>query len=175
MTPIRNPHGLSLVEVVAATLVVAILALALGSVGDAVLRSHRAARDEGVVIRLGAGLLEEIASLPFTDPDTTTTALGPEPGEWDPPRSRIHFDDLDDYVAWTGTEPLQSKSGVKSGEPYRRHVRVERVDSLAVTAGTITDTDHRRITVEVRDAGGVALGRFQTVRTRGGRRVDLTW
>lgn len=173
MRLLRDPRGLSLVEVVAATLVVAILALALASVGEAVLRAHRASRDEGVVVRLGAGLLEEIASMPFTDPDTTTATLGPEPGEWDPPLTRAGFDDLDDYVVWTGSQPIQSKAGVKSEETYRRRVIIEPVDSLAVTAGSLADTDHRRITVEVEDAAGTVLGRFQTVRTRGGRRVDL--
>ena len=45
---IRDVSGLSLVEVMAASLVVAVLATALGSLGDGVLRAHRAAEAEGV-------------------------------------------------------------------------------------------------------------------------------
>ncbi len=165
-------RGLTLLETMAATVILALLAAAIGSAGYIILTTDQEADATTTVSDLGVGLLREIAALPFEDPQTPG-GFGPETGEWNPPVNRSLFDDVDDYAVWSGERPLQTKDGTPlSLAGYHREVAIENVHSndfgnLAMAAG-----DYKRITVEVYDKGDLVAS-YVTVRVRGARYVDL--
>jgi len=169
----RAQRGVTLVETAVATLIVALLGGAAMSAAEVALAVDREARRAAEVGELGLGLLEEIAALPFDDPDTGATLLGPDAGEWGAARTRALFDDVDDYAVWDGTWELQQKEGQAISLPrYRRAVEVVYVnsDDFATPPGKVTE--HKRITVTVLE-DGEAVASFSTVRVQGGRDVDL--
>lgn len=168
-----RPKGLTLIEVVAATLIVAMLAAAIGSAARVILQTDRAADETTRSGELGLGLLEEIAALPFDDPTSGETVLGPEAGEWNPPLDRSLFDDVDDYGVWDGTRPLQDKNGYAIDAPgFARRVIVAYVSGPDFDATSIEPTEYKRITVDVM-LDGTTIASYRTVRAQGGRDVDF--
>ena len=108
------------------------------------------ADSSALVSELGLALLEEIAALPFDDPQGGGTILGPEFGEWTPMGNRANFDDVDDYDVWVGNQPLQTEG--RDAHPiagYTRAVAIDYVtaDDFNQTSGIATD--YKRITVTV--------------------------
>jgi hypothetical protein len=169
----RDTRGVTLVETVIATLIVALLGGAVMSAARAVLSVDDEAQRSWQAGELGLALLEEIASLPFDDPQTAGAAFGPETGEWNADHTRILFDDVDDYDVWDGFQPLQQKDGTPIDLPqYRRAVSVDYVDPNDFRITPVGPTDYKKITVTVLE-NDVVVGRFVTVRVQGGRDVDL--
>ncbi len=168
----KGEAGLSLVEVLVATMVVSLLALATHGVTGLILDTRSEADDADLVDELGVSLLEEIAVLPFNDPQDGGTSIGPETGEWVPNGDRVLFDDVDDYAVWNGSPPLQQKDGTLINiSNYTRTVSVSYVNPSNFNLASFTPTDSKRITVYVLRNGTVAK-RFSTVRIEGGRYVD---
>ena len=125
----RDTRGLTLLETIAATLITALLAAAVGSVAHVILSAEREANVTERSTELGLALLREIAALPFDDPQDGETTIGPEAGEWDPPDNRSRFDDVDDYAAWGGGFAVQTKDGTKLNlDGITRAVKIEYVD-----------------------------------------------
>jgi hypothetical protein len=165
--------GLTLIEVVVATLIVALLASAMHGAGETILAGMREADDAWQAAELGLALLDEIAGLPFDDPQLGETTLGPESGEWIPGGKRSAFDDVDDYTVWTGGMNLQSKDGTLLPlNGYQRAVAVDYVTADDFTAVSPTATDYKRITVTVY-LDGAPRESFVTMRVQGGRDVDF--
>jgi hypothetical protein len=171
----RHPgeQGLTLVEAVIAIAVVAALGAGIGGAAGVILATDREADSASTVSELGLALLEEIASLPFDDPQGGGTALGPEFGEWMPLGNRANLDDVDDYTVWTGNQPLQAKDGTLlplSG--YTRSVSIAYVPADNFSQTSLAATDYKRIVVSV-VKDGMVVGTFTTVRVQGGRDVDF--
>jgi len=165
--------GMTLIETLIATALVTLLAGALGSAGHVILSGLRESDRLWEATELGMALLEEIASLPFDDPQTGEGGLGPEEGEWTADQTRALFDDVDDYTVWTYGQPLQAKDGTRIDAPgYLRAVAIDYVASDDFGLASMAATDHKRIVVSVY-CGGELLETFSTVRTQGGRDVDF--
>ncbi len=166
-------HGLTLIEVVVATSVVALLASAAGGAAHVILRTDQEAQGNWEATELGVALLQEIACLPFNDPQDGGTTLASETGEWDVVGLRADFDDVDDYVEWDGSYPLQQKDGTAINMAgYTRAVAIDFVDEDDFTSVSGPPTDYKRIIVNViRD--GATVRRVMTVRVEGGRDVDF--
>jgi len=166
-------RGTTLVEVVVAIGIVAVLGAAIGGASEAILATDRETDDATRVGELGLALLEEVAALPFDDPQSAGTTLGAEFGEWVPLGSRANLDDVDDYIVWTGNQPLQTKDGTLIPWPgYARAVSIDYVLADDFSQTSLTTTDYKRITVSVLKNGQV-VGTFVTVRVQGGRDVDF--
>jgi hypothetical protein len=165
-------RGVTLVEAMVATLVVGILGLAAHGVSRVILATGSQQEETGVIDELGVSLLEEIASLPFDDPQNGGTSLGPEAGEWVALGDRVLFDDVDDYTVWDGSRPLQQKDGSLIDLPgYTRAVSIAYVSPADFTLASFTPSDCKQITVSVR-INGRTVKTFSTVRVEGGRYVD---
>jgi prepilin-type N-terminal cleavage/methylation domain-containing protein len=165
-------RGFTLVEAIIAMAIVGLLALATGNTARVIFATQDEQEENGLVDELGISLLEEVASLPFNDPQNGGTSLGPEFGEWVPLGNRALLDDVDDYTVWTGTRPLQQKNGALIHLPgYTRSVSVCYVNPVNFTLASFTPTDCKEITVTVL-YNGTPVKTYSTVRIEGGRYVD---
>lgn len=165
-------RGFTLVEALLAMVIVGMLALATGNTARVIFATQDECDETGLVDELGISLLEEIASLPFNDPQNGGTSIGPEFGEWVPSGNRANFDDVDDYSVWTGSRPLQQKNGALISQPgYTRAVVISYVNPANFNLASFTPTDSKRITVTVL-YNGTPVGTYSTVRIEGGRYVD---
>lgn len=165
-------HGFTLVEALITIVIVSTLALATGSTARVIFATRDECDQTSVADELGVSLLEEIAALPFDDPQSGGTALGPETGEWVALGNRALFDDVDDYAVWTGGLPLQQKDGSPIAQPgYTRTVTIGYVNPTNFTLASFTPTDCKQIRVTVLYNGAV-VSTYATVRIEGGRHVD---
>jgi type II secretory pathway pseudopilin PulG len=140
-------RGLSLTEVVAATFIVALMAVAaLNSLGAAT-SSSESIGNRAVALGLADELMSEILQAPYSDP-TDTPALGHESGEPVGPRST--FDDVDDYEDWDQNPP-QYRDGttMPNRAEWRRRVLVEYVQAGDPTQTVGLDQGVKRIRVIV--------------------------
>ncbi|MFH1142915.1 MAG: hypothetical protein V1774_00040 [Candidatus Eisenbacteria bacterium] len=173
IAPRETRAGITLVETMVATMIVALLAGGTASSGHLILSTLREGDRAWTVTELGTALLSEISSLPFDDPQLGAGTPGPETGEWSPGGSRALFDDVDDYTVWTLGNALQSKDGTPIQAPgYARAVTIDYVDGDDFESISAAPTDYKRIAVSVY-MGGELLGTFVTVRAQGGRDVDF--
>jgi prepilin-type N-terminal cleavage/methylation domain-containing protein len=173
MRRLRENRGLTMVEVVVATAVVAMLGVAIGGAAEVILATDREADDSAAVTELGLALLEEVASLPFDDPQNGETTLGPEFGEWTPLGTRANLDDVDDYTVVSGGQGPTANDGAPLDlDGYTRSVAIEYVTADDFNQTSVTPTDYKRITVRVYKDGSLT-GTFVTVRAQGGRDVDI--
>lgn len=165
-------RGFTLVEVLVTIVIVSMLALATGGTARVIFATRDECDQSGFADELGVSLLEEIAVLPFDDPQSGGTALGPEAGEWVAFGTRVAFDDVDDYTVWTGGMPLQQKDGTLIAQAgYTRTVSIGYVSPTQFSLASFTPTDCKQITVTVLYKGSV-VGTYATVRIQGGRHVD---
>lgn len=117
---IRNPKspGFSLVEVVAATMIVGLMMVAaLNSLGAAT-KSSQSIGNQAVALGLADELMAEILQLPYKDP-SQTPVLGRESGEAASPRSG--FDDIDDYNGYSQSPPRYRDGTVMPDRSDWRH------------------------------------------------------
>jgi len=169
---IHTARGFTLVEALITIAIVSMLALATGETGRVIFATGDECDQTSVADELGISLLEEIATLPFNDPQSGGTALGPEAGEWVALGDRALFDDVDDYTVWTGGLPLQQKDGSLITQPgYTRTVAISYVNPANFTLASFTPTDCKQIAVTVLYKG-TAVGTYSTIRIEGGRNVD---
>jgi hypothetical protein len=161
----RRPHsGLTLMEVVASTMIAGFMTVAaLNSLGAAT-RSATSTGNRAIAVGLADDLMSEILPLPYTDPDGTTT-FGPDAGESSGPRSA--FDDVDDFNGWNQSPP-KNRDGVTIPDrtDWRHRVEVVRVtpaNPTVATSGT-TDAGAKRIRVVIEYRGAILTEQF-AVRT----------
>jgi type II secretory pathway pseudopilin PulG len=144
-------RAMSLVEVVCATMIVGLMAVAaLNSLGAAT-RSSESIGNRAVAICLADELMAEILQQPYSDPDQPPL-FGLESGETAGPRSAL--DDVDDYHGWNASPPQYLDGTVipDRGE-WRQRVQVELVSPLNPSLTSATDQGAKRIrvTIEYRD------------------------
>ena len=142
-------RALTLIEVVASTLIVGLMAvLALGALGAAV-RSGQSAGDRAIGQSLASDLVAEIIATAYEDPDDDPD-FGPEGAEGAGPRSG--FDDVDDYDGWSSQPPkYRDGTTLPDREDWRRTVTVQFVQPNSPNLPTVGSTDlgAKRITVTV--------------------------
>lgn len=141
----RPRRALSLIEVVASTMIVGMMAVAaLNSLGAAT-RSSESIGNRAVALGLADELMAEIMQAPYEDP-SQTVAFGRETGEAASPRSE--FDDVDDYDGWD-KKPPQYYDGTTMPDraKWRHRVRIRRVSPSDPTQISATDQGSKRIQV----------------------------
>ncbi len=160
----------TMVEIIMTILVVGVGLVACMRALPVLLGASAASRQTLVAGALAADLLNEIALLPFQDPDSTP-AFGPELDEIT--GSRAMFDDIDDYCNWTECPPqLKDGTPAPNGAGYTRAVSVVSVNVLNFDQIVGTGTsDAKRITVTV-SRPGMAPVALTTVRLKGANRED---
>lgn len=172
---LNDIRGTTFVEVMTAVVIIGFLASGLQHAAHLILQTDAEAASTRIIYELGTSLLEEVAATAFDDPQTGSTKLSPDDGEWTGlgKKTRSAFDDVDDYTVWDGTYDLQHKDGTAmKTQDYTRAVTVSYVSSTSFDLQSITPTDHKKITVQVL-FNKVSVGSFTTVRVQGGRNVDV--
>jgi type II secretory pathway pseudopilin PulG len=150
---IRNPQsfGLSLIEVVASTLIVGVMAVAaLNSLGAAT-RSAESIGNRAVALGLANELMSEILSTAYGEP-SGSSSFGPDGSESAGPRSA--FDDVDDYDGWNQSPPqYRDGSTMPDRADWRHRVAVLRVvpNDPTQTSGTEQGAKRIRVTIEYRN------------------------
>jgi hypothetical protein len=141
--PARFGRALTLVECVMALVIVSVMMVAsLNTVAASRLGQFKnacAVRGQG----LAHSLLANILGLPYEDPQGSP-AFGPETGETFP------FDDVDDYVNWSGSVTDPNGTPLPGIETWTWTVAVDRVDPLDISQVRTFETGLKRITVTVR-------------------------
>jgi MSHA pilin protein MshD len=147
----RGRRALSLIEVVASTMIVGLLAVAaLNSLGAAT-RSSESIGNRAVAIGLADELMSEILQAEYSEP-SGAAGLGPDSGEIGGPRSV--FDDVDDYDGWDQSPPrYRDGTQMPDRDDWRHRVEVDYVLPDDSTQTAVSDQGAKRIHVfiEYRD------------------------
>ena len=158
----RRRAGFSLIEVTIATMIVAVMMAASLSVLAASVRSREFVRRGAFAQSLAEQLMTEIGAKPYADPDGGA-GLGLE--EVAIGGSRVVFDDVDDYVGFAESPPVENDgSAILGAASYVRKVEVVWMDP-SLKEESATDTGIKRITVVV-TRRGVPIATVTTLRTR---------
>ncbi len=147
--------GLSLIEVVVSTVIVAFVVTAsLQTVATAVSARSRTSQHQ-LGPALAQDLLSEILQHPYTDPDNPNNSIGTESGEGAGKRS--DFDDIDDYHGWFSNSSPETIDGSKFpiGRGWQRSVTVSFVDPTTLYRSA-NDLGLKRIDVTATSPTGVA-------------------
>lgn len=155
-------RALSLIEVVASTMIVGLMTVAaLNSLGAAT-RSSESIGNRAIAMTLADELMAEILQQPYEEP-TQSVSFGRESGEAATPRSE--FDDVDDYNGWSQSPP-QYRDGTPIPERalWRHQVEVTRVSPTNLSQTLATDQGAKLVRVTVEFDGRV-LAESVAVRT----------
>ncbi len=145
----RNPksRGLSLIEVVASTFIVGLMAVAALNALGAATRSSESIGNRAVALGLADELMAEILQSPYKDPEQTPV-LGRESGEPAGPRSA--FNDIDDYDGWNQSPPQYSDgTAIPDRAEWRQRVEVGYVAPGDPTQVVASDQGAKRIRVVI--------------------------
>jgi type II secretory pathway pseudopilin PulG len=140
--------GLSLVEVVASTMIVGLMAVAaLNSLGAAT-RSSESIGNRAVALGLADELMAEILQTAYSEP-SGASSIGPDGAESSGPRSA--FDDVDDYHGWDKSPP-QYRDGTEmlDRDDWRQLVDVARVTPNDPSQTAVSEQGAKRIRVTIK-------------------------
>src|SRR3954466_4194450 len=98
----RKSSGLTLIEVIASTIIVSMMAVAALNALAAATKSANSIGNRAIAAGLADELMSEILMQAYSDPDSSPV-FGHESGESTTVRSA--FDDVDDYNAWNASPP----------------------------------------------------------------------
>ncbi|HEX4414573.1 MAG TPA: type II secretion system protein [Lacipirellulaceae bacterium] len=139
--------GFSLIEVVASTMIVSLMAVATLNGLGAATKSAESIGNRAIALGLADELMSEIVQQPYSDPDGSNT-FGHESGEATSPRSA--FDDVDDYNGWNVTPPqYRDGTAIPNRTGWTQQVQVTRVLATDPTQTSSTDTGVKRIRVTI--------------------------
>lgn len=140
-------RALTLLEVVAATLIVGILSVAtLNSLGAA-MRAAESTGNRAVALGLASELMSEILAQDYREP-VSAASFGPESGE--DAETRIDFDDVDDYHE-LDEQPPRAADGTEMlhRDQLRRRVEVSYINPTTLQPIAVDQGAKRiRVTVE---------------------------
>lgn len=137
--------ALSLVEVVASTMIVGVMAVAaLNSLGAAT-RSSVSIGNRAIAQGLADELMAEILQQAYREPDGSA-GFGRDAGELLGPRSA--FDDVDDYLGWNESPPRYRDGSVMPDRAEWRH-RVYLMHVLPGDPTQLSGTDQGAVRVRV--------------------------
>ena len=148
---IRNPksqRGLTLIEVVASTMIVGLMAVAALNALGAATKSANSIGNRAVAAGLADELMSEILMQPYSDPDGSPV-FGHESGESTSVRSA--FDDVDDYDGWVASPP-QYRDGTVIPDrttDWQQRVTVTYVSPTSPTTTSSTDLGAKCIHVQI--------------------------
>jgi type II secretory pathway pseudopilin PulG len=158
----KQRRGLSLIEVVASTMIVSLMAVATLNGLGAATKSAESIGNRAIAVGLADELMSEILQQPYSDPDGSNT-FGHETGEPVSPRSA--FDDVDDYNTWNASPPqYRDGSVIPNRTGWTQQVQVTRVSPTDPTQISATDQGVKRIRVMI-SYGGQILADESALRT----------
>jgi type II secretory pathway pseudopilin PulG len=161
---IPNPklRGLTLIEVIASTLIVSLMAVAALNALGAATKSANSIGNRAIAAGLADELMSEILMQSYSDPDGSPV-FGHESGESSTVRSA--FDDVDDYDGWNASPP-QYRDGtvIPDRTNWRQRVAVTYVVPTNPTQTSATDQGAKRIRVSI-EYQGVTVADQYAVRT----------
>jgi MSHA pilin protein MshD len=151
LTPFRTGRGLTLVEAVLSSVVMAVMVVAaLTAVGAVRLGEYKIA-ERGRAMHLAQDLMAEILQQSYLEP-LDTPLFGREAGEAN--TSRADYDDVDDYDGWSASPPQRQDGTVMAGlSGWSRRVTVAWADPADLTQAAVSDAGVKRITVTVAHDG----------------------
>ena len=154
----NNNRGVTLTEVVMATLIMGVILVGALSVVSSSLRTRMAASRRNDGARLTEQLLAEVMAMPYKDPQGAGTGTGPETGE--STTTRADFDDVDDYNGWNESD-VQDKDGntIEGFDGWSRSVETWRAERLGGNPW-FSDTGLKRIRVRATSPEGVVTERL---------------
>lgn len=140
-------RALTLIEVVASTMIVSMMAVATLNALGAATKSSDSIGNRAIAMGLADELMSEIIQLPYSDPDGSAV-FGRETGESASPRSA--FDDVDDFDSWTASPP-QYRDGttIPDRTNWRQTVAITRVTPSNPATTSATDLGAKRIRVTI--------------------------
>src|SRR3954465_3611720 len=143
----RKSSGLTLIEVIASTIIVSMMAVAALNALAAATKSSNSIGNRAVAAGLADELMSEIMMQSYSDPDGSPV-FGHESGESTSVRSA--FDDVDDYDGWNASPP-QYRAGTTIPERanWRATVAVTFVVPTTPTTTSATDQGAKRIRVTI--------------------------
>jgi prepilin-type N-terminal cleavage/methylation domain-containing protein len=139
-------RGLTLIEVVASTMIVGLMAVAALNALGAATKSANSIGNRAVAAGMADELMSEIMMQSYSDPDGSPI-FGREPGETN---VRSAFDDVDDYGGWNVTPP-QYRDGtvIPDRTNWRQRVTVTYVSPTNLSTTSATDKGVKRIRVQI--------------------------
>src|SRR6476620_5843925 len=144
----RKLSALTLIEVVASTMIVSLMAVAALNALGAATKSANSIGNRAVAAALADELMSEILMQPYSDPDGSSV-FGHESGESF--LTRADFDDVDDYNGWNASPP-QYRDGttIPDRATWKQRVVVSRVvpSNPSQTTGTEQGAKQIRVTIE---------------------------
>jgi type II secretory pathway pseudopilin PulG len=153
--PRQSSHShrsaLTLVEVVASTMIVGMMAVTTLNALGAATRSSESIGNRAVALGLADELMSEILQVAYKEP-SGSTGVGPDGAESAGPRSV--FDDVDDYDGWNRCPPqFRNGTAIPDRDEWRQRVLVTQVDPANPTQTSNTDQGAKRVRViiEYRD------------------------
>lgn len=138
-------RGMTFVEVMAATVIIGLLAAALQNATGFILNTEEEAATAWIAHELGISLLEEIAATAFADPQTASSTLGLDAGEWPDPSMIPDHVDLPDPVDLStpggpggpgGTLPVVPPGSPVHTPTAKTRARFDDVDDYTVWDGS---------------------------------------
>lgn len=145
-----NRRGFTQIEVAMSALIAGIVLAAALNLSGYAARSNIANSDLLKSRTVASAMMAEILELPFKDPSGGST-IGPESGEITSPATRLLFDDVDDYHAWSSSPRTKSGAFIPdvSDLTVRVHVATANPDQLGGNGSGTASSKVKRITVTV--------------------------
>ena len=146
----RLRRGLSMVEVVISTMLVAVVLVGAMDCVGGVLRGRVVTSESVRAMHLAQQLMVEILGQSYQEP-VDAPVFGRES---ESSGDRLDWDDVDDYDSWSSSPP-EAKDGtaLSNLDDWQREVTVHWVDPNSLTVVSGTDQGVKRITVLVRHNG----------------------
>src|SRR5262245_52848311 len=143
----KSRQALTLIEVVASTMIVSLMAVAALEALGAATKSANSIGNRAVAAGMADELMSEILMQPYSDPDGSPM-FGHESGESTNVRSA--FDDIDDYDGWNASPPqYRDRTTIPDRTNWRQRVTVTYVAPTNLTTTSGTDQGVKRIRVQI--------------------------
>jgi len=154
----RAKAGFSLVEVIVLIVVIALAVPPIVMLLYETVTRGTDSRMQMIATSLATGLMEEILSNNFEDPEGSSGSFGTEEA------GRADYDDVDDYDGLSVRPPQDSQGNALSDyAAFRTRVTVENVSSSSPGGTAVSDgsTDFKRVTITVEWDNGNSLVRLK--------------
>lgn len=145
MKQYSNRSGMTLVEVMVATVLIGIALSAMVGANGYITQTNRAGCDLSVAESLLEHIKEKTEALPVVDPETSNAQLGPEEADW------TLYDDLDDFDGASFCPPIDARGNVlNQWSTFTQQVVVQnvKVDDMATSVADLASNFYR-VTVTI--------------------------
>lgn len=159
LSPLGQPSGFTLAEVMASMVIVGVMLVAALNTVAASRVAQQVIGDQSRALLLAQQLMSEVLQKDYGG-STLSPVLGVR-------TDRLGFTSIDEYQLWSAMPPVQADGTVMSAyEGWQRSVRIAFVDPADLNRFTTLDTGIKYISVGVRDPHG-KLTVLNGLRTRG--------